>query len=127
MKTYRFNIRRWLNREGFHASAHIISRVEDTSARHGGGHREGCKLETCTCFNWGEVSLIIADCTRSISLDFDDIFSDDHDERSNAFYKIDSLIEDLTNFRAALAAEAKHQAAVRRAKRDAGAKETVAS
>ena len=125
-KTFRFNTRRWLNREGFHGMAHIIARVEDTSVRHGGGHKEGCgedaRRPECYCFSYPDIQLEIADCSRSISLDFTDAFDpDDHDARSNAFYKIDSLIEDLINFRAAMAAEAKYQAAVRREVRDAKA------
>lgn len=121
-KNYRVNTRRFLNNLGFHSSAHIIAQVEDTTRRAYGdraddGHIVNCDIARCTCFNYPELTLIIADCSRSISLDFE--LGEDYAERKNSFDKINGLIADLEEFRDAMLAEAKHQDAVRRAKRDA--------
>lgn len=69
----------FLNRPKFHSVAAIYAAV-------GKGDR-------------GEVQLKIVDCNRAVDLDFDGY---DTGARENALYKIDKLVEVLTEFRDAL-------------------------
>lgn len=119
MMKYRLNTRRFLNNLGFHSSAHIIAQVENTELRNDGAHEKNCKAESCRCFDYPLITLIIADCSRSISLDFE--LGSNYEERRNTFDKIDGLIADLIEFRAALGAEASWQGQVRKNKREAKA------
>ena len=53
-----------------------------------------------------DIKLDIADCSRVISMSIDDYSEDD---RENSLYKVDTLIEVLTDFRKALKKEFKLQ------------------
>jgi hypothetical protein len=53
-----------------------------------------------------EYQLDFADCDRKVSMDIDD---DDEYSRENALYKVDTLIDVLTEFRDALEKELKYQ------------------
>lgn len=98
----RYTARRFLNRQGFHAGAHIVAHVEDST------HEPES--------SWHTASLIIGDCRKTITLDFDDVHGNAA-ERENALRKADILIDTLTEFRAALAVEADLAAARNRRRR----------
>lgn len=87
---YRLNVRKFLNRHGHHAGAYIIARVQDTS-----------RAET-EDWAWADYALSISDCDRVIHLA---ISNRTEWDRRNTLYKIDTLIDVLGRFRAALEEE----------------------
>jgi hypothetical protein len=105
------HIRRFLNRKGFHSGGHVIAFVDDTSRFTDDQLRHGTL--------WVDAEVTIADCNRSVTLDFSDV-AGTAAERANALRKADILIETLTEFRAALAVEADLAAARTRRKGRSG-------
>lgn len=91
LRGYRYYRRSFINRPGFHATAFVFATVTSTKA----DDEDGSYFE-----------LTIADCSRSISLSIDC-----HSEESaaNSLYKLDALIETLTEFREAFKEECKIQ------------------
>lgn len=83
------NIR--LNRPGLYGDAYVRVFVEDTTARR---RRRNGDLR---------LTLRIADCANTINLEFS---LDSPELRENSLFKIDTLLDALTRFRDALAAEA---------------------
>jgi hypothetical protein len=87
----RLNLRRMLNLAGHHGSAEIRAFIEDT-----------------TCRRWKrrppepKIRLSISDCANVIWLAFE---VDSPERRTNSLHKADMLIDVLTRFRDALAAE----------------------
>ena len=90
----RIDFERLLNRPGHYADAHIRAFVEGTSARKLRG-RQGPPEP--------RIELEITDCVNEIHLEFDLATPD---RRENALFKIDTLLDALASFRAAVAAEA---------------------
>ena len=91
----RVDARRFLNLLGFHGGAYVLAYVEDTSERYvGAGARYNAEPR---------IILEIADCSNRINLELD-VDSDIRVE--NSLYKIDTLIEALTQLRAGVVAEA---------------------
>jgi hypothetical protein len=88
------HIRRFLNRRGFHAGAYIHAVVPDSTT---------CRDPECGHRWCVDPVLIISDCDRVTSFDFD---IDSPGGRQNSLYKIDVLIESLAQFREALILEA---------------------
>src|SRR5262245_4742854 len=85
----RIDLNRLLNRPGYFGDAHIHAFVEDTS-----GH----KLRRRGTPPTPHVELEITDCVNAIHLEFV-LTSVGH--RENALFKVDTLIDSLTAFRAA--------------------------
>ena len=99
----RINERTLLNLPGFHGSAFVYVYVEDTSHRE--LMREPYCEDDCTCCpqNFEPFSrLEIADCSRTIALEFD---IDTPDARENSLHKLDTLEIAIRVFRDALEAE----------------------
>jgi hypothetical protein len=97
------NERTLLNLPGFHGGAHVYVYVEDTSDRE--LWRDPYCEDTCTrCPQNFEprASLEIADCSRTVSLEFD---VDTLEARANSLHKLDTLLAALQIFRAALEEE----------------------
>jgi hypothetical protein len=92
------NIRRFLNRKGHHAGAHVIARVGDTS-----DEPDFCR------HTWCPIVLEISGCSRVVSLDFELYTAA---ERRNSLHKLDVLIDTITQFRDAVAVEAARYDAV---------------
>ena len=84
----RYYTRRFLNKRGHHSGGYILAFVEDTSKR---------RKET----DWTDTEFTVADCGRQISLSFEV----SPEELANSLYKVDVLIETLTQFRLALVEE----------------------
>jgi hypothetical protein len=101
MKQRYRGLRALLNRPGFHSTGAVVAEIEDTRGWRKGRDRDGKKI---TADSWitPEVSLQISDCTRSIAMCID--FETEAD-RENSLYKVDTLIDALERFRAALADE----------------------
>ena len=99
----RVNERTLLNLPGFHGGAYVYVYVEDTSERT--LQRDPFCEDDCTCCPHNfepRMTLEIADCDRTISLQFD---VDTAGARVNSFHKLDTLLAALQVFRAALAEE----------------------
>jgi hypothetical protein len=79
-----------LNLPGHHGDASIRVFVEDTSGRFWRTPPQP------------KIRLEIADCVNEINLEFE---VDTAERRTNALHKVDTLIDTLTRFRAALVAE----------------------
>jgi hypothetical protein len=100
----KFHVRKWLNKRGHHSTAAIFAEVR-VDRYH----------------NNSEATLAISDCRRRIELDFPWVggfhFHKKASEMSNALYKLDTLIDTLTQFREALLSswEEVEQEAARRA------------
>lgn len=75
--------RAFLNKPGMQTSAHVIAKVTRGTNRYGSNRP------------WWEYRLRLADCTRSIDLEF---FLDDAEERRNSIHKIDLLVDTLVKF-----------------------------
>jgi hypothetical protein len=90
-----------LNRPGFHSTGAIVAEIEDTSGWRKGRDRDGKKI---TEDSWitPEMSFQISDCTRSIAFCLD---LETAAGRENSLYKVDTLIDALTEFREALVDE----------------------
>jgi hypothetical protein len=88
------HIRRFLNRRGFHAGAFIQAVVPDSTT---------CRDPDCEHRWCVDPVLLISDCYRVTSLDFDLTTAGG---RRNSLYKIDVLIDTLTQFREAFVVEA---------------------
>lgn len=91
LRGYRYYRRSFLNRPGFHASAFVFATVTSTKA----DDETGCDTE-----------LTIADCHRSICLSIE-CYSEE--SAANSLYKLDTLIETLTEFREAFKKECEVQ------------------
>lgn len=102
---YHLRVRRFLNRPGHHAGAHVMAVVPDSSSC----TKEGCDHRWCS-----DPELRIADCSSVISLEFD---RDTASDRRNSLYKLDVLIDTLTRFRAALEVEFARDTAARQRRR----------
>ena len=85
-----------LNRPAFDGGAHVRVFVEDTSE-----HKQRRRLPS------PRLKLRIADCVNEIHLEFS---VDSYEARENSLHKIETLIDALAQFRAALAAEAELRA-----------------
>ena len=99
----RINERTLLNLPGFHGSAYIYVYVEDTSERE--LRREPYCDSDCACCpqNFEPRSVLeIADCSRTIALEFD---LDTPEGRENSLHKLDTLEIAIRVFRDALVAE----------------------
>lgn len=81
-----FYRRKWLNRPGFQAGAHVIAEVERNDYSDG----------TTNYYH----QLRIADCDRVVSFSLDD---HSPEERSNTLFKLDTLVSTLIDFRHAVA------------------------
>lgn len=88
---YRYYRRTFLNRPGHHASAFIYATVSCTKADD----------QECASFE-----LTIGDCYRSISLSID---AYSQEAATNSLYKLDTLIETLTEYREAFRHESELQ------------------
>src|SRR5689334_17249460 len=97
----RADVRRFLNLPGFHGGAYVVAYVEDTSAREiTNRDRYG---NTRGYFNpEPRIILEIADCANRINLELE-VHSRLH--VTNSLNKIDTLVEALTELRAALLEE----------------------
>jgi hypothetical protein len=91
----RLYVREFLNKVGYHSSAHIIAEVADTSAEVNSKGEPNLRAGWC--------SLTIGDCHRHISLS---LGLRSPDERANTRYKLDLLVNTLVKFRDAVFAEA---------------------
>lgn len=78
-----FYVREFLNREREHSSAHIIFEIPSLDSRKKDTYPE-------------EATLVIADCSRSISLDLGWY---DEKEFQNSLDKLDLLVDNLIRFR----------------------------
>jgi hypothetical protein len=87
LRGYRYYRRTFINRPGYHATAFVFATVSCAGADDEYGPH--CEL-------------VIADCSRSISLSID---TGNEESRANTLYKLDTLITTLTEFRAAYIAE----------------------
>jgi hypothetical protein len=87
---YRVRIRKFLNLQGFNAGAYILAEVEDSSASDDDRP-------------YVDVNLTLADCSRSVSFDFD---IGSAPARRNSLRKLNVMIDSLLEFREALVAEA---------------------
>ena len=90
----RLDLETLLNRPGYFGDAHIRAFVEDTTER---------KLRLRRGVPHPRIELELTDCTEAIHLEF---VLTDAGHRENALHKVDTLLDGLTAFRAALAAEA---------------------
>ena len=99
----RLNERTLLNLPGFHHGAYVYVYVEDTSDR--ALKRDPYCDDDCTCCPHNfepRMTLEIADCDRTISLQFD---IDTAEGRVNSFHKLDTLVAALQIFRGAVEQE----------------------
>jgi hypothetical protein len=99
----RLNERTLLNLPGFHGGAFVYVYVEDTSDR--ALRRDPFCDDDCTCCPYNfepRMTFEIADCDRTISLQFD---IDSAEARVNSFHKLDTLVAALGVFRAAIEQE----------------------
>ncbi len=87
LRGYRYYRRSFINKPGFHATAFVYATVSKTRA----DDESGCYT-----------NLDIADCNRSISLSID---CDGEASIANSLYKLDTLIDTLTEFREAFKKE----------------------
>jgi len=95
-----FSKREFLNLPGHHSMANIVVHiVKDREEDVEKGNR------------WIDIHLGIADCTRSVTFAMDYYTKE---QRDNAMYKVDTLINTLTEFREALEKELKYQARLER-------------
>ena len=78
--------RKWLNKLHYHSVAFIRTRIERPKVG----------------WDWLDADIIIGDCSRQITLDFD-VKRGDKSDLSNALYKLDTLINTLQEFRDMLA------------------------
>lgn len=117
----RVDVRRFLNFPGFHDGAYIVAYVEDTRPRRIDAARSRRSFPSDPVPR-ARTILEIADCGERINLEFAL-----HNELQvqNSLYKVDSLLHTLTEFRAALVAEAQFYAARKAscAKRPASSKQ----
>jgi len=97
-----FNKREFINKPGHHSMAHIIASI--VKSNHGNENIEEGD-------SWVEIDLSLADCSRTINLSID---YGNKEERDNSLYKVDVLINTLTDFRSALEKELKYQARMER-------------
>lgn len=88
--------REFLNLPGHHSMANIVASI--TKYR----DEDIEKNER----RWVDIHLGIADCSRTITLSID---HDSYEDRENALFKVDTLINTLTEFREALEKEMKYQ------------------
>ena len=95
----RLDLETLLNRPGYFGDAHIRAFVEDTTER---------KLRLRRRIPHPRIELELTDCINEIHLEFD-LTTAGH--RDNALHQVDTLLEGLAAFRAALAAEAELYAA----------------
>lgn len=96
----RVNERTLLNLPGFHAGSFVYVYVEDTTDRD--LFRDVYCEDNCTCCPRNfepTMTLEIADCVQTISLEFD---LDTLEGRANSLHKLETLIAALQVFRAAL-------------------------
>ena len=91
MTTKRFYRRRFLNRRGFHAGAHVIADCQVQVYRR--ADRDAEYLI--------DAEITVADCSRVATLDFD---VDDEASARNALYKARLLREVVSEFTSALEA-----------------------
>lgn len=84
----RFYARKWLNKPGHESAAFILAEVVRSNDR------------------WLDTTLMIGDCDRKISLNFTSAWGENREgSHANNLHKIDTLINVLTGFRAAVAQE----------------------
>jgi hypothetical protein len=88
--TYRFYVRRFLNRRGHYAGAYVLASVRDTS------RERGSYVEP-------DVEFTLADCNRVVSLDFP---LSSESSRRNSLAKAAVLADVTARFKEALEAEA---------------------
>lgn len=91
----KFYRRLWLNKPGFHSSAHVIARVA-----------QEIRKDKKTGKVWKEIdaSFLISDCSRNVSLDFS-VYGEGarYDrELKNTIYKAHTLLHVVQDFIAAL-------------------------
>lgn len=99
----RINERTLLNLPGFHGGAFVYVYVEDTSER--GLKTDRYCEDDCSCCPSNfepRMTLEIADCDRTIGLEFD---VDTPEGRENSLHKLDTLEIAIRVFRDALVAE----------------------
>lgn len=95
--------RSWLNRPGFHSSAHVQCQIELEKSTEGDG------LDLMASF-------VLADCRRQVMLDFDVLSNHSAADRRNALRKARILRDSVNEFCDALeaAAEEHKRAATKR-------------
>lgn len=114
MKKYKTRVdhREFLNLPGFHGGASVYAYIEDTSERDvcdgtkncsDYSYREEVQEHAPHHFGDGRMILEVRDCSNDISLDFQ---LDTASQRQNSFYKIDTLITALMDFRQGMVEEA---------------------
>jgi hypothetical protein len=92
--------RAMLNLPGHHSTGALVAEIEDTSRWKKGKNGEGEELQRWNARPW--ITLQVADCTRSVSFDFDIA---DPDSRANDLHKVNTMLDLLTKFRDGLVAE----------------------
>ena len=90
---YRIRVRKFLNIQGYSGNGFINAQVEDSTDFKKDEHGWG----------WTDIQLDLADCNRMISFDFP---LHTPGARRNSLRKIRILVDTLTEFQAALEAEA---------------------
>ena len=93
-RKYHVKKRCFLNRE-YDMTAFIVGIVQDTRVIPDENDNE---------WRWGKIELMLADCGRKVSFDFD--LSDD-DERLNSLYKIRRIADIVNQVKEAIEIEAK--------------------
>lgn len=85
-----FYIRRWLNKERHHAGAHVIAEVRVRTWK---GHDKEKKKYVSV-----DADLTIADCNRTVTLDFG-AYGDSFDrDKKNVRYKVNTLRHSINQF-----------------------------
>jgi hypothetical protein len=90
-----------LNRVGYSSTGAIVCEIEDTSGWEDGKDGDGDEIDP----RWPSTpryTFQVANCDRSISFELD---FGDADERANNLYKLDTMIDVLTKFRAGVLLE----------------------
>lgn len=86
-----FYLRKFLNKPRYHAGAYLLASITREEYRNKDGETTEIYYST---------DLRISDCDRIVSLSLDD---GDRADRANTMHKLDTLIDGLVRFRAALA------------------------
>lgn len=96
--------RTMLNKPGFGTTAAIVAEVADTSTWKEGCDQYGKPIADSAKWNISpDVNFSISDCSRQIT--FEGMGDGEPEDWDNLFFKVDSMIDALTTFRAGLVDE----------------------